>query len=64
MEVVNESNYFTPIFLSITGILHTLLSLLMILLWVFLNARLVIMDGWREKFKRFKKLLPSIVPDI
>lgn len=59
MQFVLVSNDFTPYFLYLFGSLHILASLSMIILWFFLNSKIILMDGWRERFLRFKKVLAS-----
>ena len=66
MEFKTISNSFTEVFFwvrsahQIFGLLHILMSFLMIVAWFLLNSNLVLMDGWREKFSSYKKLMPSI----
>jgi hypothetical protein len=59
MDFVVVSNSFTPYFLYLFGSLHILASLAMILLWLFLNSKIMLMDGWRERFLKFKKILSA-----
>lgn len=37
------------------------MSFMMIIMWLLLNSRLVLMDGWRERFNKYKKMLPSFL---
>lgn len=59
MDFRIASNSFTPYFMYVFGSIHILASLFMIILWLFLNSKIILMDGWRERFNKYKKFLAA-----
>jgi hypothetical protein len=64
MSYVTESNDYSNLILFILGVAHIVTSSFMIFLWLFLNAKLVLMEGWRERFNRYKKMLPTLFHSV
>ena len=56
-----ESVSFTHLFLQISGIMHMFFSVLMLMMWLVLNGKLILMDGWRKKFSVHKKNLMKLI---
>lgn len=56
-----ESVSFTQLFLQISGILHMFFAVLMLIMWLVLNGKLILMDGWRKKFSVHKKNLMKLI---